>query len=99
MKKLILTLSLICIAFVSFSQESTVDYKAYKPCSECFEKWSKSKTGLENYGIYSDTKQKKRNSGVSQHGRAFIGGIVAICTAAVSLVIYSKINNVANEIR
>ncbi len=96
MKKLTLTIVLLALMTLSYAQSKKEQFGAYKPSTEAQDNWKKSepKTGLENYGITST----KKNSYTKEQTHRFIGGIVGIFAAALSVVIYTKIQKAANEI-
>jgi hypothetical protein len=97
MKKLFLIIILVSLTSVAVAQTNKEKYKDYKSCTECFDKWKKSNTGLENYGIPSPVKTK--NSFARQQLRGFVAIVGGIFVTAITYSIYNKVNQTANGIR
>ena len=95
MKKQILIIALVSLSFACYGQYKD-KYKDYKPCTECFDKWKQSKTGLENYGL---TLPNQKNSYARQQGRRVVAVVVGIFVTAITYSIYNRVNTAANAIR
>ena len=103
MTNLILTLTFL-FALLSSSAQSlktdTAQYKDYKACAECFDKWGKS-NGYEPNNNSEPVLPilSKRNNPVANEGKKIVMMIVGVFTAAIGIVAYNKITKQANEIQ
>jgi hypothetical protein len=99
MKKILLISILLFSLSLSAQDKKKDEYKDYTVCKECFqdEKWKK--TGLDNYGIVSPNKPKRRKNGfLANTGRTIVYGVSAIVVGAITLVIYNSVSNATNSI-
>ena len=104
--KQIIILILLQLSLNSSAQQKIDEYKDYKACTECLdkfkpttnldlEKWNK--TGLGNYGIAPQANNAKRY--VNNQVKGVIGVVLGIVVVAVTYSIYNKVNTATNAIR
>ena len=102
----LLILSLIFFSAQLFAQQKIDEYKDYKPCTECFDKFKNNnnvsletwkKSGLGNYGIAPQGSRVK--SQVRQRVGGIVGGIAVIFISAITYSIYNQANKTASGIR
>lgn len=102
--KQIIILILLQLSLNSSAQQKIDEYKDYKACTECLdkfkpttnlelEKWNK--TGLGNYGIAPPEKAKRY---ISNQVKGVVGVVLGIVVVAVTYSIYNKVNTAASEI-
>lgn len=95
MKKIILILTLTVITSATFAQTKE-DYKNYKACTECFDKWNNSSSGTVN--LHLNKPKKNSNSEARQFFRRLGVGVVGIVSTAVLLTVYQKTYQATNAI-
>lgn len=95
MKKILLIILLSLTSVALHGQEiKTDEYKDYKPCSECFEKWRKSSNDGFTTTKSSSQPDNQAKAAVRRIG-AFFVSLVAV-TAGV--IIYKKTDEAVNQI-
>lgn len=83
---------LFSLSLTAKAQIKTDEYKDYKPCSECFEKWHTS-TVTGNTTVKNEVASQSKN-GVRRIG-AFVGSLVV---ATIGVIIYKKVDETVNQV-
>lgn len=97
--KQIIIIILLQLSLNSSAQQKIDEYKDYKACTECLdkfkpttnldlEKWNKS--GLDKYGIAPQTRDVKEY--VSKQVKGVAGVVMAIAIGVITYSIYDKAN-------
>ncbi len=99
MKKLILILTLIVLSLKVLGQDiKTDEYKDYKPCTQCLDKWKHS-----NSSDYAPTGSPQRSNdsfggAVKNQGKK-IGQFFAVLIGGIAtVIIYKKVDNEINKV-
>jgi hypothetical protein len=89
---LFLSLATLCKA----QEDKYAEYKAYKPCSECFETWHTAKYSSQSHTLQTNNMARQSSS----YGRTQLRNVVGvICVAIVGVITYAvltKSNSIAN---
>ena len=90
----ILLLLLFCfILHMAQAQEKTDEFKTYKPCTECFEKWHNGSYA----GTQPQTQPRQNNTFLGPRARNFIRGVVAVSVITISAIILTKYSQNASH--